>query len=62
MHAREVRSETNGLTYPKEREGLTIEPNELELVMEWVVEGREGTKHAQSWWWSSNQTKMVGEP
>ena len=50
MHAREVRSETNGLTYPKEREGLTIEPNKLELVMEWVVEGREGTTHAQSWW------------
>jgi len=48
MLAREVSEERpKSLSVQVRGERLTVEPNELEFVMEWVVEERECTGHAQ---------------
>ena len=46
MHTREVGRKRH-FTHQNGNERLTAEPNELKFVMEWVVEERESTGHAQ---------------
>ena len=49
MHAREVSKEreTQGLIHPSKGEKPMAKPNGLRFVVEWVVEKREDTRHAQ---------------
>lgn len=48
MHTRKVSEERHkSLSVQAMGERLTVEPNELESVVEWVVEERECIGHAQ---------------